>query len=697
MKEILSIINENLGPENFNNKSFTGEVYFNYENGLNIEKSVYNKLLNKYNAAFALEEGDILETEDELLLVFVNEMFVDNSSSWFEKDKNYYLSAVLVEDGLLAIYSDETDGSIEPDIIFALPWEDIDFVELFEAVNGGYIFRFYAKDGTEQDDLLSNRFGTSSLVASRKILNIFNEIIEYKKQSIALAINEHSELKSKIEKTFEEGDYNRTIEGLESFCNYYEVEDVSLENSSFYYLLKTLSLNHLEQFDEALETIERYIKNCECVDRIEPYSYEVKGRILLKKNQLLPAINYLAYSEENYEIEDYKKSARLLKEESYFKIKQAFLEIPYEERKLIFIGEEIYATKSNEIIVLKKREIPDEVYFPIGHPHVNKIYTCHPHKQNFYLPVKDYSEELFMDRINEFSYLLQCLGATKLEISSTKSNSSDQKVLSKKELDVNVDYKINSGKVNLKGVNTENTLVDGKLKIAKKQIFKPVKAPFVPTNLIWYHSDLNWQRLVDQRLNGNIMTHDEIISSSQSENISSHELKQIDAELKILLPKIGVTYNGENDIATSSKNTHEWILTVEFEDVENLQPNKNIESELLIDENNNNKEIDTNLKKYREDVLVMIEDDGIIDDMERNILNRKIKRYGISEEDALIIENEILTTDYSENELNYIQEIREFLEDGGISNIERKILDRYALKFGVDKDKQIEIDKIFIK
>ena len=54
----------------------------------------------------------------------------------------------------------------------------------------------------------------------------------------------------------------------------------------------------------------------------------------------------------------------------------------------------------------------------------------------------------------------------------------------------------------------------------------------------------------------------------------------------------------------------------------------------------------------------MIEDDGVIDDMERNILNRKIKKYGISKEDALTIENELLTSNYAENELNYIQELK---------------------------------------
>lgn len=693
MNEILNIINENLRPENFNAKSFTGNVFFQYQNSLNIERSVYNRLLNKYNAAFNLEEGDILSTNDDLLLVFVNEIFEDNSGSLFRMDRNYYLSAIILEQGILSIWSEETDGSEkEPDDVFAQLWEDIDYVELFEASNGGYIFRFYEKNKTEQYDLLSNRFGTTDLESCSILCNTLNEIVQYKKQVTLDSINEYEELRSKIEQTFEDGNYNRAIEELEVFSNYYDVEDITLENSRFYYILKTLSLIHLEQLDGALETIESYIKKCESGDQIEAYSYELKGEILIKKNHHLAAINFLAYSEEIYENEEYKRSVRLLKQESYSELKKVFLDVPYDDRKLIFIGEDIYSTKSNEIIVLKKNEIPENVFFPIGHPHVNEVYTCHPHKKNFYLPLKGYSEELFMDRINEFSYLLQCLGATKLEISSSKSNSTDQKALSKEEIDVNIDYKINSGQVNFKGENTENTLTDGKLKIAKKQVFKPRKAPHIPPNLVWYHSDLNWQRLVDQRLNGSIMTHSEIISSSQSENISSHELKQIDAELKLLLPKIGVSYNREDEVAKSSIKTYEWLVTVEFEDVNNLLPAEKILEHEILDIADPN----INLEKYKEDVLLMIEDDGVIDEMERNILNRKIKKYGISEKDAIAIEKDLSTWKYSENELNYIQELKEFLEDGGINEMERRILDRYALKFGVDKEKQMEIDKMFI-
>jgi hypothetical protein len=341
--------------------------------------------------------------------------------------------------------------------------------------------------------------------------------------------------------------------------------------------------------------------------------------------------------------------------------------------------------------------MPSRINFPIGHPHINNVYTCHPHKQNFYLPLKNYSEELFLDRINEFSYLLQSLGATELNISSSKSSLTDQTTKSKKEIDANIDLKVNNVKNNIKSEIAENNSTDIELKIAKNQSFKPIKAPYIPSNLVWYQSDLNWQRLVDQRLNGSIMTHSEVISSSQSENISAHELKQIDSELKLLFTKIGVKYNSEDEITTSSTKKHEWVVKVNFEDIDNLnQPEESLDKKLLDNCNTENNQTNVNFEKYKEDVLFMIEDDGIIDEGERKILDRKIKKYGITEEEAISLENEIICGNYSENELLYIEELKDIIEDEVITEIELKMLDRYAKKFKLDNETKEKINSIFI-
>ena len=683
MSAVRRIIDKTLS-KNIAKTDFDGKVYFYHDK---IDSITYNKLLKEYKPHLGKNLKTVFESEILLALLLEEE---DNT---FDETSYLHISTLFFDIGFLhldSLYEDETEVNVVFKIIY---WDEIEFVQKV-GTDEKAKFRFYFKDSTDYTEISIYNFNIKEFKSVEILLNLFNKIIEYKNNPIDDSIEEHSVLKEEILNFFNNGNYEKALVKLENFKKICNVDDVYTDNYFFYYYGKTRSLIELNQLENALETIDIYLnKN---IGEINPDAYLIKGEILYKTNKFISAVNCLAISEENYSDDEYKRDANKLKEKSYSKLKEIFLDVPYSERKLIFIGEQVYSTKTNDIIVLKKNDIPANIIFPIGHPHVHQVYTCHPHKQNLYLPLKDYSEELFLDRINEFSYLLQCLGAKSLEISSSKSNSSDQRATYSTEVDAKMDYKINSASVNYKGENTANTLVDGKLKITKKQVFKPSKAPFVPANLLWYHSDLNWQRLVDQRLNGNIMAHSELISSSQSENISSYELKQIDAELKLLLPKIGVSYNSDNDISSSSRNTHEWILTVEFEDVDKLITGNHTEPELLKDLNEKNQNFNSKLEKYREDVLIMIEDDGVIDDMERNILNRKIKKYGISKEDAIVIENELLTTGYAENELNYIQELKEFLEDGGIGETERKILDRYALKFGIEKSKQMDIDKIFI-
>lgn len=703
MSEISYIIKNYLG-KNARTLKFDGEVYFENENQLynyfqrtNIDRNIFNRILNETNAAYE-KDDDLIDADTKILLLFIQDDFVDESGFWEEKKMNYYNSLIFLEDGIINSrtqhnLSKKTNSYFQHFVI----WDEIDLIELLSSDGEDFFFRFYYKDKTLHEDINAKDFCLIDLESCKVFYGLLNEILEYRKQIELDSHNEHAGLKSRIEDQLKSQNYEAAIENLEIFKEKYDIVDYDEINSPFYYQKKSLALCFLGKYEEALSTIATQINICNNLNQISPNAHKVKGLIQRQSKNFISAINCFAYSEEFFVENTNINESKSLKEEVYIELKDIFLDLSYNQRKLIFIGNDVYATQSTEIIVLKKNDLPPKINFPIGHPHLNSIYTCHPHKQNFYLPIKDYSEELFMDRINEFSYLLQCLGATKLEISSTKSNSSDQRSLSKNEIDANIDYKINSAEFNYKGESTEDTLIDGKLKIAKKQNFKPVKSPFIPPNLIWYHSDLNWQRLVDQRLNGSIVTHSEIISSSQSENISSHELTQIDAELKLLLPKIGVKYNSENQINSSSLKTHEWIVTVEFEDIDNLKSSEgNIQNEFLNSDNSNHKEYALNLEKYKEDVMFMLEDDGVIDDSERKILDRKIKRYSLSEEDAKAIESKLLTSQYSDNELKYIEELKDLLSDGAITNIERKLLDRYALKYAICSETKAKIDSSFI-
>ena len=108
-------------------------------------------------------------------------------------------------------------------------------------------------------------------------------------------------------------------------------------------------------------------------------------------------------------------------------------------------------------------------------------------------------------------------------------------------------------------------------------------------------------------------------------------------------------------------------------------------------------EINNEIEKYKEDVLFMLEDDSVIDENERKILNRKIKKYGLTASEAINAEKEVISNLFSESELLYIEELKDIIEEGEITEIELKILDRYAKKFGINNEIQKKINGLFIK
>ena len=72
--------------------------------------------------------------------------------------------------------------------------------------------------------------------------------------------------------------------------------------------------------------------------------------------------------------------------------------------------------------------------FPIGHPIADQLYVAHPYISGRYIPFEDYDLTFLEDRLREFCWLAQCLGATEVTIESEKDKSFDNKVNTKKAL-----------------------------------------------------------------------------------------------------------------------------------------------------------------------------------------------------------------------------------------------------------------------
>lgn len=98
-------------------------------------------------------------------------------------------------------------------------------------------------------------------------------------------------------------------------------------------------------------------------------------------------------------------------------------------------------------------------------------------------------------------------------------------------------------------------------------------------------------------------------------------------------------------------------------------------------------------------------DDGIIDDSERNILNKRKEKYGISDGRAKEIED-FAIKEYSESktpqfetdgERDYYELLVDMLEDGYISDSGRNILNKRKEKYKISDDRAKELENMAIK
>ena len=113
----------------------------------------------------------------------------------------------------------------------------------------------------------------------------------------------------------------------------------------------------------------------------------------------------------------------------------------------------------------------------------------------------------------------------------------------------------------------------------------------------------------------------------------------------------------------------------------------------------------TNEEKDYYELLADMLDDGIIDDSERNILNKRKEKYGISEGRAKEIEDfarqEYLKSKTpqfeTDGERDYYELLVDMLEDGYISDSGRNILNKRKEKYKISDDRAKELENLAIK
>ena len=367
----------------------------------------------------------------------------------------------------------------------------------------------------------------------------------------------------------------------------------------------------------------------------------------------------------------------------------------YNDRKFIMPvkDSEIGGCCANGIDVFRMSNIPSCFTFPTGHPVANQLYIGHPYNPSLYVPLEMSEDMFFLDKVHELCYLLECLGAEEISITSIKGKNvtefSEQSIGGTGSADI----KLFSGDVERSQNRTRNQELSSHQQRTMKIKLDPLKKPYVPEGLIWYNEQPQWQRLVTSRLNGNMLEYNEFVSNSQTKFTSSTELSDIKSSARYLWTKVGLEVDMNEKTQFQESEETQWKVEVRFRSIKDFDNAQDAEN--AVADNNTSAQLTDKEKEYAEEVRFCLED-GEIGDKERRFLNRIRTKLGIGEERAAEIETMLSQPQLSDDEHEYLDALKDEIVDGMIPEKSRKLLNRLRMSLDISTERAKELEKIAI-
>ncbi len=147
----------------------------------------------------------------------------------------------------------------------------------------------------------------------------------------------------------------------------------------------------------------------------------------------------------------------------------------------------------------------------------------------------------------------------------------------------------------------------------------------------------------------------------------------------------------ENCADAEDKSSEEFYYARIPEQIEELKQLRKGKSSSSVSSAKSHSEVDDNEQEYLDEVKACLEDDGQITDKERRLLDRLRKSLGISEKRAKELEASV--SSLSDDEKEYLEELRACMQDGNISDRERRLLDRLRKSLGISESRAKELEK----
>ena len=459
---------------------------------------------------------------------------------------------------------------------------------------------------------------------------------------------------------------------------------------------------------DAIEACDQAMELCEDED---PYRYTIfkqKGEIEQMADDVRSARNCFiaAMDSDDFDLKkDAKNSYELLTRE-ISSDKKSFLIDDYNKRKFLFTVSSdkqisgCYDKEDNVQWIFALGQIPDYINFPIGHPQPNTLYIGHPLKPGVYIPFENATEQLFMEKVRELCYLAQCLGAVEIKFKRIKGLDVSNSEASSVECSGEAGRKFLNVGGSLGVSGSETNTFSSKDGVELVQRYSPIKKPFCPEGMVWYDSDPTWKTLVKQRLNGNILSYVEHVSSIETTTVSSNQLMSLKGSFEYLFAKASGSYDAKTDKTFSKTEEIEWEIDMQFKPLQDFDDANAYKAQAIaLTTQTQTADLSESELAYKEEVEFCLEDESEISAHSRKFLERKRQKLGLSETRAQEIEDMVKASlvSFTDEEKEYMEALDDVIEDGVIPDNVRRLLERERKSLGISEERAKELEKIKCK
>lgn len=261
------------------------------------------------------------------------------------------------------------------------------------------------------------------------------------------------------------------------------------------------------------------------------------------------------------------------------KYASGFLSMPADQRRFLYLIDgnldDKLSSLPETIMLLPLLQLPTEMEM-IGSPQDNVLYICHPYKANCYIPADEYQLELLRDELHEFCHIMECLGAKQISLSDSHTKRGDESRDKSTRIEGGVGYKGYSvgGGYEKQTRDSFDSMIQHELSERHEFLCPKDYSPYVPQDIVWYSHRQEWQRKVQSRLEGRLITDKYTIATSQSETISRSKKLAIEAEVKALGASLNLRYEGTSDFSISQSESYSQQVEVEFWPLKKIQTSK---------------------------------------------------------------------------------------------------------------------------